>query len=135
MQGQAISSLPIYASLSSIFVVVAPGATHSGTGLTCDKNTYQRRLWCRVELFSHYFRRGRDAMYLLQEAHTLASVDESWLLDALFVLEGDCNCCFRKHEGTKCDKPFVRDMMVGLYAELPNFKEKDDGSDQVRRVA
>ena len=108
--------------------MVVPTATHSGTGLTCDKDTYQRRLWCRVELFSHYFRRGRDAMYLLQEDQTLASVDESWLLDALFAFEGDCTCCFRKHEGMKCDKPFVRDVMVGLYAELLNFKKKDDGS-------
>ena len=72
-------------------------------------------------------------MYLLQEDQTLSSVDQSWLLDELFVIEGDCTCCFRKHEGTKCDKPFVRDMMVGLYAELLNFKEEDDGSDQFRR--
>ena len=50
MQGQAIPSLPIYASLSSIFVVVAPKATHSGTGATCDKDTYQRRLGYRVVL-------------------------------------------------------------------------------------
>ena len=118
MQGQAISSLPIYASLSSIFVVVAPRATHSGTGLTCDQDSYHRRLWCRVELFSHYFRRGRDAMYLLQEDQTLVSVDQSWLLDALFVFEGDCTCCFRKHDGMKCDKPFVRDLTLGLYAEV-----------------
>ena len=99
-----ISRLPIYASLSSIFVVVAPRATHSDTGLTCDKDTYQHRLWCRVRLFSHYFRRGRNAMYLLQKDSTLASVDRSWLLDALFVFEGDCTCCLRKHEGMKCDK-------------------------------
>ena len=100
-------------------------ATHSGTGLTCDKDTYQRRLWCRVELFSHYFRRGRDAMYLLQEDQQLASVDQSWLLDALFVFAGDCTCRFRKHEGMKCDKTFVRDMMLGLDAQLLNFKKND----------
>ena len=105
---------------------------HSGTGLTCDQDTYHRRLWCRVELFSHYLRRGRDAMYLLQEDQALASVDQSWLLDALFVFEGDCTCCLRKHEGMKCDKPFVRDLMLGLYAEVLNFKKKDD-SDQSRR--
>ena len=64
-------------------------------------------------------------MYLLQEDQTLASVDQSWLLVALFVFAGDCTCCFRKHEGMKCDKPFVRDMMLGLYAQLFNFKKKD----------
>ena len=138
MQAQAISSLPIYASLSSIFVVVAPKATHADTGVTCDVETYKRRLWCRVELFSHYFRRGRDAMYLLEQDDVkqpaeLASMEKSWLLDALFVFEGDCTCCFRKHDGMKCDKPFVRDLMLGLYAEVLNFKGKAD-SNQSRRA-
>ena len=73
----------------------------------------------------HYFRCGSDDMYLLQKDQILASVDQSWLLDALFVFAGDCTCCFRKHEGMKCDKPFVRDMMLGLYAQLFNFKKKD----------
>ena len=131
-----ISRLPIYASLSSIFVVVAPRATHSDTGLTCDKDTYQHRLWCRVRLFSHYFRRGRNAMYLLQKDSTLASVDRSWLLDALFVFEGDCTCCLRKHEGMECDKPFVRDLILGLYAEVLYFKKKDEsqGSRRCREI-
>ena len=46
---------------------------------------------------------------------------KSWLLDALFVFEGDCASCFRKHEDMKCDKPSVRDMMLGLYAKVLNF--------------
>ena len=53
--------------------------------------TYQRRLWCRVELFSHYFRHCRDAIHFLQQDDAkqpaqLAGVEQSWLLDALFVL-------------------------------------------------
>ena len=66
MQAQAISSLPIHASLSPILVEVAPKAAHSGTGATCDVETYKQCLWCRVELFSYYFRRGQDAMYLVE---------------------------------------------------------------------
>ena len=46
--------------------MVAPKTTHSGTGATCDVETYKRYLWCRVELLSHYFRRGRNAMYLME---------------------------------------------------------------------
>ena len=71
-------------------------------------------------------------MHILQEDQTLASMDQSSLLDALFVFEGDCTCCFRKHEGMNCDKPFVRDIMVGLYAEVLHFK-KENESDQARR--
>ena len=33
----------------------------------------------------------------------------------------------------KCDKPFVRDLLLGLYAEAFNFKGKE-GSDQSRRA-
>ena len=47
------------------------------------------------EPFWHYLCRGHDAMYLLQEDQTLPSMEPSWLFDALFVLEGDCTCCFR----------------------------------------
>ena len=67
-------ALPIYASLSSIFVVVAPKTAHSGTGATCDVETYKRYLWCRVEPFSHYFRRGQDAMYLLEHNESATQI-------------------------------------------------------------
>ena len=72
------------------------------------QDTYQRWLSCCIELFSHYFRRGSFAMDLLLEDQTLRSMDQSWLLDTLFAIEGDCTCCFRKHAGTNRDKPFVR---------------------------
>ena len=39
-----------------IFAAVAPKAAE----------TYLRYPWCRAELFSHYFRRGRNAMYFLE---------------------------------------------------------------------
>ena len=84
--------------------LTAKTVIRSASEETCDKDTYQHRLWCRVRLFSHYFRRGRNAMYRLQKDSTLASVDRSWLLDALFAFEGDCTYCLRKHEGRKCDR-------------------------------
>ena len=62
----------------------------------------------------------------------LASVDQSWPFDALLVFEGDCTCCFRKHDGLKCDKPFVRDLMLGLYAEVFNLKGKADSEHSCR---
>ena len=48
-------------------------------------------------------------------------LEQSWLLGALFGLEGDCTCCFRKHDGMKYDKPVVR-LMLGLYAEVLKFE-------------
>ena len=40
-----------------------PRATHSGTDTACDVEAYKRYLWCRAELFSHYFRRGQNTNY------------------------------------------------------------------------
>ena len=32
-------------------------------------------------------------------------LEQSRLLGALLAFEGDCSCCFRMHDGMKCDKP------------------------------
>ena len=79
-------ALPIYASLSSIFVVVAPKTAHSGTGATCDVETYKRYLWCRVEPFSHYFRRGQNAMYLLEHNESATQIMlETFNVPAMYI--------------------------------------------------
>jgi len=122
MQSQAISSLPIFASMSSLFIVLAPPAKHCNIDQLCDAQTYKKRLWCRVELFSHYALSGVNNMYILKE-HGLEAIDPSWLFDALFVFEGECTCCFRQHEVGVCDKPAIRDLMLGLYIVLLRRKD------------
>ena len=83
------------------------------------------------EPFSHYFCRGRDAKYLLQEDQTLASMDPSWLLDALSLFESDCTCCFRKHDGVNCVKPFGR-LLLGLCGVV--LKREGDWSGWFRKL-
>ena len=63
LQELAIQSLPIYAALSSVFVVVAPITTHHDTGNVCDITTYSKCGWCRAELFSKLSVGGTDHMY------------------------------------------------------------------------
>merc|ERR1719203_1348751 len=62
-------------------------------------------------------------MYLLHaeegnsDAHRLDRMED--VNDALLIFEGDCTCCRRKHEGTnRCDKEYVRDIVLGVYAEV-----------------
>ena len=59
--------------------------------------TYKRRVLCRVELFTHYFRPGWDAMCLRQQGAAqqraeLTSVEQSWRLDAFLVIGGEYTC-------------------------------------------
>ena len=63
MQALAIITLPCFASLSSIMVIVAPDTTYVDTKLVCDFETYSRRMCCWAEVFSFYCRRDLEDMY------------------------------------------------------------------------
>merc|ERR1712137_1349302 len=63
----AIQSLPLYASLADVFIVTAPSSQHADTGQLCNESSYKSRAWCRLEVFSHFCRRGFDAMFVCKE--------------------------------------------------------------------
>lgn len=54
-QALAVSSLAVYASACSNFVAIVPETTHGdavgadGAPVACDRTTYMRRGWCRLE--------------------------------------------------------------------------------------
>ena len=49
LQIASISSLPVYASMSRYFVIIAPCTLHYDSHAVCNAETYQRRGWCRLE--------------------------------------------------------------------------------------
>lgn len=64
IQKLAINSLPIYASLLQLFVIVAPEITHKNTDARLSRDTYQERGWCRAEQLCHYVKCGDSDMFL-----------------------------------------------------------------------
>lgn len=117
-QTMAINSLTTYAANVSAFVIVAPPVTHADLEDMCDKETYQRRAWCRAEQLSHYMACGKDHMYLA-EGTELTSLTDEWLEQALHVFEGELTCCRRKHVGMEqCDKQYLVIPMLGLWAKV-----------------
>ena len=104
LQALATSTLPLFGSQSSIFVVIAPQAVHADTRALCDFETYQRRMWCRAEVFSFYCRRAVRDMYKAVEASgldasvCLTRVKKAELNETIMVFEGDCACCARSHK-------------------------------------
>mmetsp|Transcript_51524 Transcript_51524/g.135371 ORF Transcript_51524/g.135371 Transcript_51524/m.135371 type:complete len:249 (-) Transcript_51524:85-831(-) len=127
-QALAIQSLPIYASIADALFVVAPNVSHHDSGQLLTAETYARRVWCRVEMLSHYARRGAAKMYIVsgdRNELVFEHIDESWLLSHINVFDGDLTCCRLKHKGMKqCDKEKLVPPMLGLYAEL--YRNKDD---------
>jgi len=124
-QALAIKTLPIFAYLASLFVVIAPECVHADTGSQCNFRTYQRRMWCRAEAFSFCCRRGVQDMYIADEkmnkdgSISLSKLGEATVNDTILVFEGECTCCARNHHNmAKCDKETLRDVFIGLYADI-----------------
>ena len=123
-QRLAIAALPMFASACNYFVVVAPTTRHADTHEICDSRTYRKRAWCRAEIMSCWARNGTMSMYVStnQGLRSLATND-SVLLEALDVFDGDLTCCHHKHNrGDVCDKEALMLPMLGLYADL--YKER-----------
>jgi len=130
----AVHSLPIYASLASLFVIVAPTATHADLDLECNLHTYSRRTWCRVECLSHFAIRGLDAMSNCTSDGSY-EVTEDWLQETLLIFEGDCTCCQMKHKGMPhCDKELLVTPVLALYTHVVMEKHQSEASKRVYDV-
>jgi hypothetical protein len=118
----AISTLSVYASRAHAFVAVVPDVVHEETGKTLDGETYQTRLWCRAECFSHLLL--NDAANTMWLATSGAKEDcvrmpSHWLrAAALRIFEGQSTCCQRGHDGRPCDRELLVQPLLGLYASL-----------------
>lgn len=118
LQTLAINSLPVYAARVAAFVIVAPPVQHEENDTLCDKNSYQRRAWCRAEQMSHLLAVGWDNMYLA-EGTELSELTQEWLDQSFEVFQGELTCCARKHVGMdRCDREYLVVPMLGLWSEL-----------------
>ncbi len=117
-RSDAIETLGVFASLFRHFVIIAPTAVHKDTGLTCDKASYARRGWCRLEQWGHMCSSGIAEMYFYNgvqrqlEALGQSSSDDDWFLDSIMVLGGDYTRPDLKDE--------LVDTILGLYAMVVN---------------
>ena len=108
-QLNAIATLGISASLFRYFVIITPTAVHKDTLLPCDKDSYARRGWCRLEQWGHLCTSGINFMYYYNNGklEPLADLGDNWFLDSIMVLGGD----YTKPE---CKGELV-DTILGLY--------------------
>lgn len=102
----AVLSIPIYVGLSQYFLVVAPPLYHYNTKQLCDFESWTKRGWCRVELWSNILRQGCLRPTLLVRS-------ENWVQ---FV---DCKLWFtwQAHKGTlavESDRNVIKDLMFSM---------------------
>lgn len=115
----AVSALPMYASQSDAFVVVAPVAVHGNTRKQCDFHTYNMRGWCRAEMLSKVLGSGLRDFYVLEDVdEDVIPVTAEWLdRISLSVFDGDFSCCAMGHRGMiSCDKEALMPAILGLYS-------------------
>jgi len=119
LQVMAVSALTMFSVSSDAFVVIAPPATHLGSGDTCNFESYSLRGWCRAEVLSKICGDGLKRMFVLEdESHTIQPLTEEWLskLD-MAVFHGNFSCCHLEHEhASVCDKETLMPAMLGLYS-------------------
>jgi hypothetical protein len=122
MQMLAIASLPVYSSVAHAFLVVAPTATHKGSGEVCDLNSYNTRGWCRTETISKVCGSGVHHMYIKESVDgdlvpvTLEVVKEKLPMK---VFDGTFSCCGMGHKDQPyCDKQHLVLPILGLYATM-----------------
>jgi competence protein ComGF len=124
----AIDALPSYAANSNYFIVVAPSARHSDTGVPQDQSTYNSRMWCRAEHLSRISQCGVRDFYFAESSGLCSGpelLQESWetyLADVMNVFSGNATCCSERHKrGSRtlsCDRQRLVTPMMSLIASL-----------------
>jgi hypothetical protein len=71
----AVGSLPAYASQADVFLILAPEATHSTTSERCGLGSYERRGWCRAEVFAKVCGSGLKGIFIAMTAQPAAGAD------------------------------------------------------------
>lgn len=119
----AIETLGCFASIFEHFVVVAPDVVHKDTKKQCNKASYARRGWCRLEQWGHMCVSGTNGMYFYNGKNnkleplddTPADGGKDWFLDSIMVIDGDYT--------NPASKAELVDTILGLYAMVLNGKE------------
>ena len=91
----AVAALPVYVSVTNLFIICAPDGVHQDTGLTCGLATYSQRGWCRAEmlskaagsglshiLFCHGHNQVQELRDLKEQCHSFRVFEGSFTHDA-----------------------------------------------------
>ena len=122
--GKAVSSIPGYIELSTIFVVFAPNTPHAERteeqgATTCTIASWRARGWCRTEFIGGLLApRPKCYMFVNSGSTTPTFVFPGDAVSRLLPGLGDFTCCALGHrvcgKEIACDKPKIRDVLSSL---------------------
>jgi len=121
IQALSIDSLPLYASNSAYFIIVAPDVTNPQTGARLSIDSYRARGWCRLEQFARISQRDVAGMYKCEGPD-----------GALSEMKSDVNAfnetieIFTANYTVKKDRLKLIDTTLGLYFLLLQRAAKGD---------
>lgn len=116
----AVSSVPLYAAVSDVFIAVAPPATHSELHLEVGMSAHLRGGWCRAELLARVVGAGVRNLFFCESVLGELQVITWERLEAmdLRVFSGEFRCCALDHSGgLQCDLEGLRTPILGVYAQ------------------
>lgn len=78
---KAVDSIPTFAEIADMFVILCPSLRHQDTGHWCDLSTWRRRGWCRVEIAANMLARTRrkNVIAVKSERDVHFTVPYDWL--------------------------------------------------------
>ena len=111
MQLLAINSLAAYAASAHAFAVVAPKVVHADTNQTLDLESYNRRMWCRLENLCHWLHCGSNNRWLMEGSECVPAPDDDAFINTnLRVFQGEAT--------VEADKLTLVLPLLSLYAEI-----------------
>eukprot|EP00397_Hematodinium_sp_SG-2012_P023456 GEMP01024368.1.p1 GENE.GEMP01024368.1~~GEMP01024368.1.p1 ORF type:complete len:644 (+),score=146.56 GEMP01024368.1:232-2163(+) len=128
-QQLAIESIPAYIEMSTVTFVLAPAIDHRSRVdineevLLCDYYAWQRRGWCRLELFATHLKVNARPPVVIRSENYMQFMMAGRHACVARVAEGDFTCCASDHQrmnldGTvstlKCDKPALFGVLRAL---------------------
>ncbi len=127
-QNLTIRSVAAYAASATYFIMVAPETMHADLDEVCDIDTYQERVWTRVEQVCHAMRNGTEGIFITKgKASPLEKVKREFFNESFRMFEGELTCCRLEHKGMAlCDRQCLVVPLLGLYGEL--YRETVVGS-------
>jgi hypothetical protein len=114
----AANTLYMYASLSSVMVIIAPDGVHEDTGEVSGLDSYLLRVWTRIEQLAHFCANGSQNMCYMRKTG-LEYIKDDWIEGVVNIFDGKLTCCRQKHpNGGPCDREGMVPMLLGMYFEV-----------------
>eukprot|EP00397_Hematodinium_sp_SG-2012_P009711 GEMP01009802.1.p1 GENE.GEMP01009802.1~~GEMP01009802.1.p1 ORF type:complete len:647 (+),score=158.03 GEMP01009802.1:346-2286(+) len=109
----AIQSIPAYVEMATFNFILAPTIDHRehldahGDALLCDSYSWEKRGWCRLELFAMCLKVSAHTPVVIRSERYMHFMAAGYKISVARVAEGEFTCCRLNHMRTLPDGTIV----------------------------